>query len=116
MSLPIYNFPDHVKGDTFTARQIIFSSETANAPVDLTGAGINIQFKENPSTPTAYFWSTSDNSIILTDAPNGIITMNAKILDAPASTYVYDVQIVDNTGMVKTYFKGSMKITQDITI
>ena len=114
MAIPTYNFPNHVKGDTFIARQISFSSVTHNAPIDLTNAEIKIDFKENADSEPAYFWSTSDNSIIITDGPNGIVTMTAKVIDALASTYIYDIQ-VNNNGIIKTYFTGSMKIIQDIS-
>jgi hypothetical protein len=109
-SIPTYNFPDHIKGDSFTARQITFS-------LDLSGASINMQFKENPYSPMVYFWSTDDNSITIdsTSSSASTITMTTKILDVPATTYVYDIQIKYPDNIVKTYFTGSQKIIQDIT-
>lgn len=112
--IPVYNFPSHVKGDTFSSRQISFSSVTNNSPIDLTGAEINIQFKENASSNVAYFWSTSDNSITIDNPTNGVITMIAKIINAPASKYIYDIQVNIN-GVIKTYFQGSQTIIQDIS-
>lgn len=103
-----YIFPNHTKGDTFNARRITLG-------FDITGAEIKMQFKLQGSLNTSFFWSTTDNSIIVNDAINGIITMNSRILDEKPVTYVYDFQIKDNSNNVKTLFGGSISIIQDIT-
>lgn len=107
--MTIYNFPNHRKGDTFRSRQITLG-------FNITGAEIKMQFKLSGTINTSFFWSTTDNSIIINDALNGVITMNSKLLDEKPLSYVYDFQIKDSAGNVTTYFKGAILIEQDITV
>ena len=106
--IPIYNFPDHIKGDTIPAKKIIFG-------FDLTGAIIKMNFKTQVNSKVAFFWSTVDNSIVVTNPVNGEVTINAKKIDVAPAAYVYDVQITFADGRNKTYFNGTITIVQDIT-
>jgi hypothetical protein len=104
-----YNFPTHVKGDTFKARQITLG-------FDITGAEIKMQFKLSGSIQPSFEWSTVDNSFTVSNASTGVIVMTKKILDFNPASYVYDLQIEDSNGDVATHFKGSLTIEQDITV
>ena len=106
--MAIYNFPDQLKGDTFKARQITFN-------FDITGARIDIQFKLNGSAQPVFSWSTSDNTITVSNSVTGVIIMTEKIITAASNVYLYDVQIIDANGAIRTYFGGKMKLVQDIT-
>jgi hypothetical protein len=106
--MTIYNFPNHRKGDTFRSKQI-------NLGFDITGANIMIQFKLDSSESPVFSWLTANNTISIVDALNGVITMNSRVLDHPAKSYVYDFQFTDISGNVTTYFGGAIKIIQDIT-
>ncbi|MFV8339126.1 hypothetical protein ACNQGL_07630 [Flavobacterium sp. LB3P21] len=108
MKVTIYNFPDHLKGDTFLAKQINFG-------INITDAIIAMQFKTTVNSPTSFFWSTVDNSITIIDPINGIVQINNKGLDFAPAKYIYDCQITFNNGIVKTFFGGSITIVQDIT-
>jgi len=106
--IPKYNFPDHIKGDTFPGLKVIFN-------FDITGADIKLEFKENPSSDVAYYWSTENGSIIIDNAVSGMTSLMPMIIDVTPSTYNYDLQVINSGGVVTTYFYGSQKITQDIT-
>lgn len=112
MKVPIYDFPNHTKNDTFLARQITFN-------FDITGASILMQFKANQigqiNGDVFYEWKTDDNSFDIIDPILGIIVMKEKIISAPIGTYCYDLQITYQTGQVITYFKGKQNIIQDIS-
>tara|TARA_R110000782_G_scaffold161293_1_gene253328 strand:- start:120 stop:452 length:333 start_codon:yes stop_codon:yes gene_type:complete len=104
-----YNFPDHLKGDSFKSRKITFG-------FDLTGSRVDIQFKQSiGSSKSTFSWSTFNTTIEVFDAINGVIILKGRILDVPKNTYYYDCQIIDASGFVKTYFYGKMQINQDIT-
>ncbi|QIH40349.1 hypothetical protein G7A72_03265 [Flavobacterium sp. Sr18] len=106
--MPTYNFPDHIKGDTFLDKQINFGK-------DITDAKIAMQFKTTVTSLPTFFWSTTDDSLIIIDPINGIIRMNNKMLDFAAAKYIYDCQITFSNGFVQTFFRGSITIVQDIT-
>jgi len=104
-----YNFPNHLKGDTFLAKQI-------DLGFSVVGAIIEMQFRVQGSSTFTFEWSTVNNTITVSNASLGIIIMNQRILDFYPTNYVYDFQITDASGNVKTYFKGSLLIEQDITV
>jgi hypothetical protein len=103
-----YDFPNHVKGDTTKNKQITFG-------FDLTNAQIELQFKTQINSKPSFSWSTLDNSIVLTDAINGKVTLMPKVIDVAPSTYMYDCQVTLSDGTITTYFGGEMIIEQDIT-
>lgn len=106
--IPIYNFKNHLRGDTFQAININFG-------FDLTGAIIQMNFKQSINSKVAFFWSTSDNSISITNPLTGEVNMNGKIINVAPAKYLYDCQITFSDGTVTTYFGGSITILQDIT-
>jgi len=103
-----YNFPDHIKGDTFKSREITFG-------FDLTGAKIDMQFKSIKGGRVVFTWSTTEDSISITDAINGVVLMKTRVLGYRKDSYIYDLQITNSNGDVRTYFGGKINITQDIT-
>ena len=105
--LDIYNFPPHTKGDTFKAREIIFN-------FDASGAVVLMQFRNSTNNILGFEFKTSDGSIDMTDASNGVILMVSKIIDVAPGTYIYDIQL-EQAGVVTTYFKGNIQIYQDIS-
>ena len=59
---------------------------------------------------------TDDGTIIITDGPNGKFRINPVIINIPAGSYVYDIQINFSTTEIKTYLKGNFTVTQDVTV
>jgi phosphoribosyl-dephospho-CoA transferase len=102
----MYNFPNHIKGDTFKERRI-------NLGFDITNAVIQMQFKV--ADVTYFEWSTIDETFIVENAAEGIILMTSAILDYAPVSYLYDLQVIDVDRNVTTYFNGSLLIVQDIT-
>jgi hypothetical protein len=56
-----------------------------------------------------------DGGITVVDAPNGIFTIDSRIVDLPVGTYKYDIQFTFPSGVVKTYVAGTMTIKEEIT-
>tara|TARA_R110000782_G_C14451110_1_gene372132 strand:- start:162 stop:491 length:330 start_codon:yes stop_codon:yes gene_type:complete len=103
-----YNFPIHLKGDTFKAKQFTFN-------IDLTGARIDMQFKKISGAKTAFAFSTFDNTITFVDSLNGIFKLEKFILNADAGIYLYDLQVINSNGDVQTFLSGQIQITDDVT-
>lgn len=112
-----YNFPTHVKGDTFKSKKIQISSikDEISSFLDLTGCQITIQFKGSVNSPVVFDFKTSNSTILITNATEGEFELQSRIINVLASTYVYDVQITFPDSSVKTYFRGSMKVESDVT-
>lgn len=104
----VYNFPDHIKGDTFKQRRITLG-------FDISESQVKMQFKIPDNSNSFFEWSTEDESFIVEDASQGILLMNKAILDYPALTYFYDLQVIDSEFDVNTYIKGSLSILNDTT-
>jgi hypothetical protein len=109
-----YNFPDHIKGDTFDG--VIFEILENNLPVDLTSAVINMDLRTSQAAETAAVrFSTSTNELEITDAVNGIFKFKEQIVNIAAATYYYDIEIIFASGRVKTWISGKWKMKQDVT-
>ena len=110
----IYNFPDHIKGDTFNG--VEFTLEVNSLPVDLTNASIKMYLKTQSKACDVVAKFTTDNGkLTITDAVNGVFQFDNQIININAGTYDYDIEITLNNGTIKTYIKGTWKILQDIT-
>jgi hypothetical protein len=103
-----YDFPNHTKGDSTKNKQITFG-------IDLTGAKVELQFKTQINSKSSFSWTTQDNSIVINNGINGVITLIKKVIDVAPATYMYDCQVTLNDGTITTYFGGEMIIEQDIT-
>lgn len=113
-STPVkYNFPKHYKGDTLD--QINFTIQEDGTPVDLTGVQILTQFKVKAKDNTSVLQLSTASGLTLTDAANGIYSIDPFILDIKTGTYIYDAQFTFIDGRVKTYHCGNLPIVQDIT-
>lgn len=112
-----YNFPSHVKGDTFRKRKITITKviNEVISKEDLTGCEIIIQFKSTPTSPIQYQFSTLDNSILISNPSEGEFELQDKIIDVSPITYIYDCQIKFPDSRVKTYFGGKHTIVNDVS-
>ena len=114
-SISNYNFPDHVRGDTFDGVQ--FTVTVNSLPIDLTLAIINMDLRSKLTNEVAKSFTTvnSGGLTIILPPENGQFTFDSQIIDVPAGTYAYDIEIVFSNGVVKTYIGGIWNILQDIT-
>jgi len=112
--MKIYNFHDHLKGDTFEGTT--FTILVNGIPLSLTNSFIKMSLKTNKSTLKSDFdLSTTNGRLLIIDAINGKFQIVPQIIDIPAALYYYDIQIILSNGKVKTYIEGQWKIEQDIT-
>ena len=110
----LYNFPNHIKGDTYGGTSFTITVNTI--PLDLTGASIKMSLKSNKSTSKSDLdLTTANNRIKIVTAASGIFQVPSQVIDLPAGLYYYDIQITLANKSVKTYIEGQWKILQDIT-
>lgn len=109
-----YNIPDHRRGDTWDGiSSIIITSN--NQPIDLTSAVIKMQLREDVDAPAVFTLTTTDSTIVVTNALQGTFTIPPILVDISFGKYLYDIQITFANGVVKTYVAGNWKIVADIT-
>jgi hypothetical protein len=109
-----YNIPSHRRGDTWDGINSITISVNGS-PINLTGASVKMEFRQSLDSPVVLTLSTTDNSIIVTNAAGGVISIPAKKIEIPFAKYLYDLQVTYSSGVVKTYMSGTWEITPDIT-
>jgi hypothetical protein len=107
-----YNFPDHIKGDTFNGVQ--FEVLVNTIALNLTGASIKMQMRYTPTSVSVKEFNTT-SGITITDATAGKFKINKQIIDIAFKKYFYDIEITLQTGEVYTYIKGTWNILADIT-
>lgn len=109
-----YDFPDHIKGDSFSGQR--FTILVNGVPLNLTNATIKMDLRGQANLATyALRFMTSDNTIQIVDAANGVFEVRPRIIDIAPKTYFYDIEITLQDGTVKTYISGTWNIVQDIT-
>jgi len=93
----------------------VFALLADTTPIDLSGSTILIQVRPTPSSSeVALELTTDDSSIGIGGIDSNQITLN-KIVDIPAGTYVYDMNVTFPSGEVKTYLWGNFIVTEDIS-
>lgn len=108
-----YDFPDHIKGDTFEGVQ--FTVTVNSVALDLTGATIKMQVRKSPTSAVIDTYTTTGGHLTITNAAGGIFTFDEQIISLASAKYYYDIQITLADATVKTYISGYWTITQDIT-
>lgn len=109
-----YNIPPHRRGDTWDGINSI-TINVNGVPINLTDAIVKMEFRQGLDAPVALTLSTTDESIIVTNAAQGIISIPPKKIEIPFKKYLYDLQVTYSTGVVKTYMSGTWEIIADIT-
>ena len=109
-----YDILDQYKNDTFDGVGFTLQNE-AEAPIDLTGASIKIQFRHRSRGGAVVKEITNVDGITIENAANGMFKIDSFIIDWTPELYYYDVEIIFNDGTVKTYIQGKLKVIQDIT-
>jgi hypothetical protein len=101
--MSIYNFPDHIKGDTFKSRLITLG-------FDITGGSVKMEFKATGDSLKTFEFSTLDGTIIITNYLIGEIQLQSRQINNRIGNYNYTFKLTNSNLDVKTYFKGSIKI------
>ena len=108
-----YNFPSHIKGDTFLEQPFIYKLN--GIAIDLTGGAFKMMLKRSPRYSVAALTLSDGAGITITNAASGEWKIDEQIIDIKEGTYYYDVQFTYSDGQVSTYLKGEFEVTQDIT-
>ena len=117
MKIASYDFPCHIKGNTFKDKifKIENVADTISTPIDLTGAEVLMQFKESEDSEMVFEFKTSNNTILLTNAADGELKMVKRTLDVSAGKYIYDLKVTFPGNYIKTFFKGNITIEKNIS-
>lgn len=104
----VWNWKDHYKGSTFASKSIKFN-------FNITGAIINCQLKAGQGSFITYEWKTGLNITIINPLTGEIVLNQINDFDAPAGSYIWDLQVKFANGTSQTYIKGTQKVIQDIS-
>ena len=107
------NYKNHVRQDTIGERIFTISKTIDEVlyPVDLTGAAIKCDFKLMKDRVS----KSLGDGIVMVNASQGKFKIESFSLQSKG-TWNYDVQITFPNGDVKTWVKGNIVITDDVTI
>ncbi len=112
MAYDTYNFPDHIKGDTFSGTS--FHIDVNGSDLNLSGATIEAEFKRS-LTEDRQTLSTTNGAITITDATGGDFEIDEQIINWEPDTYTYDIEIILSGGETRTWIQGSWTILRDTT-
>ena len=110
-----YNLPEILRGDTFQSRDVLIKNQTTNTPVDLTGYAIKCEFRKEIKTGTLVKTLSLGSGLTLTDAVNGIFTIDDFVVEFEVGIYWYDFQMTSPSEIITTMFGGYMPVLQDVT-
>lgn len=114
MAAGAYDFPDHIKGDTFDG--VGFTITVNGVALNLTGVGIRMQLRKGEKgSVVKEFTNAVGGGITVTNALAGKFEIDSQIIDISAATYNHDIQFTLLSGEVRTYIAGTWTIIQDIT-
>ena len=108
-----YTIPRHRRGDTWDGINTI-GIKVNGTPVNLSGAQVVMEFREDYDSPIALTLSTLTSTISV--LPNlSSVRVLPVLIDIPPATYKWDLQINYSNTTVKTYLEGTWEIYFDIT-
>ena len=92
--------------------------DASGNPVNLTGAGAALQIRDYPGDPNALVSLNTNTGGLVITASTGTIT--AIIAEAVAATivpglYVYDLKLLNASGLTSRAFQGSVTVSPAVT-
>jgi hypothetical protein len=108
-----HNLPDVYRGDTM--KEIRFELLKNGVPIDLTGASVRCDFKLKTGSHLFRFSKANDKISIMDPPTEGKFAINSTIIDFPAGTYNYDIEVIFADGTINTFVAGTLKVIQDVT-
>lgn len=105
----------HTSGDTW--RGLSLTLTLNGAPMDLTGARIDMQMRKLPiAAVAAYTWSSAGVSptITITDAVGGAVSIAKRVIGGFGKLF-FDVQVTTPDGDIRTVLSGELPIVEDVT-
>ena len=102
------------RGDTFPFT-ITFTDSSGSA-IDITGFTYLLTVDPDPD-PSDATNNLFQNTPVVTDGPNGVITvtLTPAQADQTPDLYFFDLQQTDTGGFVRTVLKGEWEVVQDVT-
>jgi hypothetical protein len=110
-----YTITPHRRGDTWDGINSITIKVNGTA-INLTSATIKMEFRQDLDSPVVLTLSTTDGTIEIVNAVEGIIRIPSKKIEIPFGKYMYDLQVTYSNDVVKTYMDGTWEITPDVTV
>jgi len=111
----IFDFPAHYQSDGLGSFTITLRYK-GGAPVDLTGASVRMQLRNQLTNTVEYTFGTSDAEGLLIIEEGGVVKFpSIKSWGIKAGKYRYDLEVTDGDGFVRTYLKGAWNVAADIT-
>lgn len=98
----------HKRGDTFYQTPI--NIQVNSVDLDLTGATILMQLRKEAGGVVMF-----TPALTITDALGGDFQIDEQIINIPACTYQYDIQITLSDDTVVTWISGLFIINDDIS-
>ena len=91
---------------------------TVTLSTDITGATINYAIAASVGSTALITKATGGSGIAITDAANGIFTIDLDPSDtsSKAGVYYHECQVTDTSSVVSTVFVGSVTINADLII
>lgn len=114
MACVINNFPDILKGDSFTEKNITLL-DINQSPINLTDVEIRCQFRKKIKTGELMKTIEIGSGITVSAPLTGVFVVDEFLVDWDADVYWYDFQFTYPSGRVITYFGGYIKVIQDVT-
>ena len=116
MRSQVYNFRSMFRGDTFKGLKIKLTQDDGT-PIPLTNVkAIDCHFRKTFLSPCPSFtFSTSDNTIVITDENGNEFSLVERLMDYEATKYVYDVQFTYDDYSVVTLIHGEFILKPDVT-
>jgi len=112
MAFTVYNFPNQVRGDSWTFE--ISIQDQNNQAIDVSGNEYWLTLKSNVD-------QTDTDAALqigpITGGLGGVVTISATPLETEITpqTYSYDLQEVTSEGKVNTLLLGKVKVVKDVT-
>jgi len=112
VSAGIYN----IKADQGSTFVFSFTITTDNVPWNLSGYAARMQVRASTQSTSTILNLVSPTDITLTSAGVVTITANATTMAAVASgSFVYDIEIQSNGGIVTRLLQGKFIVTPEVT-
>jgi len=99
------------KNDTWRQTFVLTQNSVA---INLTGATVTIQIRKGCDGVLALTASTGGNGVTIGGASNNQITVD-KLINIDKGKYQYDINVVYNSGYVRTYLEGDFIVYEDVT-
>lgn len=112
----IFNIPDQYNGDSFEEVTFNFYVNDTDSPTNLSNATPKIQIRNKKDLNTVVETLTINNGLVWVNQSQGKFKiLKSTPIDWGAGIYLYDLQVTDS-GKVKTYLKGYIKVLSEITV